>query len=128
MFINTPGPPILLHTENGGETWEDRSFLTDKALSAVYFNNQNLGWVAGNGIILHTTDGGQNWDEQWTGNYELRDIFFISEDTGWAVGDSFPQNYQIKDKGVLLKTTDGGDLWEAIYFEDWFRLNKVFFL
>lgn len=37
------------------------------------------------------------------GSPSLRDIYFVDERTGWAVGDS----------GVILKTTDSGESWSA---------------
>lgn len=35
-------------------------------------------------------------------NYDLRDILFINENTGWCVGEA----------GNLLKTINGGDKWD----------------
>lgn len=47
----------------------------------------------------------QNWVQQNSGTTkELRDVHFINENTGWAVGS---------DK-TFLKTTDGGDNWTSI--------------
>ena len=123
-YVNPPGPPILLYTESGGEIWEDQSYLTDKSLSAVYFTDQDNGWMAGNEIILHTTDGGQNWEEQVIEDYTLRDIYFIDNEHGWAVGDSVTNSY---DPGIVMRTSDGGGSWEVTSFDQWSRLNKVFF-
>lgn len=44
----------------------------------------------------------QSWAELSTGiTTPLRDVFFITEGKGWAVGD----------QGVILTTTNGGDSW-----------------
>nr|HMN24588.1 YCF48-related protein [Ignavibacteriaceae bacterium] len=54
------------------------------------------------GVVLKTEDGGKNWTTIQTQTMAmLYSIKFISQNNGWAVGDS----------GVVLKTTDGGVNW-----------------
>lgn len=63
---------------------------------------------SGTGIILKTTDGGRSWAEcSWPEGQgaavRLRSITFLSEGTGYVVGD----------KGTVLRTGDTGRTWTA---------------
>ncbi len=118
-----PQEPILLFTEDGGESWDDYSYLTDKSLSAVCFIDQENGWIAGYETILKTTDGGQTWNELWTGIHSFQDICFVDDDHGWVIGDS---NSISSASDVIMRTTDGGITWEKQYFE-WSYEKKIFF-
>jgi photosystem II stability/assembly factor-like uncharacterized protein len=38
-------------------------------------------------VVLRTTDGGLNWEDLPTGTVsDLRAVFFIDQDYGWAAG------------------------------------------
>jgi hypothetical protein len=55
------------------------------------------------GAIYKTTDSGTTWVAKTSGtNASLWGVFFVNENTGWAVGTD----------GCIIKTTDGGDSWE----------------
>ncbi len=63
-------------------------------------------WISGSpgSVILHSSDQGVSWQVQSTGiSTPLRDIDFIDEQHGWAVG-SF---------GTILTTANGGKTWRA---------------
>ncbi|MFN0215701.1 MAG: YCF48-related protein [Saprospiraceae bacterium] len=47
----------------------------------------------------------------------LRDLFFVSPDTGFVVGES----------NVLYKTTDGGDTWDDLHFNTLNSLGAIHF-
>jgi|ERR1035438_3894967 photosystem II stability/assembly factor-like uncharacterized protein len=52
----------ILHSTDGGLTWEKQTSGTTMSLQGVYFLNPNLGWAVGwSGTILRTTDGGKKW-------------------------------------------------------------------
>jgi len=52
--------------------------------------------------VKKSTDGGEHWTELSRATYNnLRSVFFIDRENGWAVGDI----------GVLIKTTNGGNDW-----------------
>jgi photosystem II stability/assembly factor-like uncharacterized protein len=118
------GPPLIRHTENGGEEWENYSSITDKSVSAVCFTGQDNGWIAGHETILHTTDGGQNWEELWTGSYSLVDICFVDPAHGWVLGDGVSDS-PVRD--MAMRTTDGGITWEEYFFEGSSSFKKIFF-
>jgi hypothetical protein len=61
-----------------------------------------IAFAVGKGTILATSDGGRTWARVWRGARELRDVDFVSAQTGWALGD-----------GLLLATTDGGRSWQS---------------
>lgn len=58
-------PGFILHTSDGGATWEELFVIDDYCLVDVFFTDDSNGWALGNmwptghgHIILHTNDGG----------------------------------------------------------------------
>jgi photosystem II stability/assembly factor-like uncharacterized protein len=102
-------PPIgsigsrILHSSDGGQSWQSQMWETERQLDDVAFINQQVGWVCGSGgLIRKTTDGGKNWSKQGTPTEDdLVEIQFINGDIGWAIGS----------EGEVLRTTDGGSHW-----------------
>ncbi|MEK6304509.1 MAG: YCF48-related protein [Acidobacteriota bacterium] len=94
---------VILHSRNGGKTWEERFVAFGRDLSRVYFFNEQTGWVSGDaGLILHTTDGGSSWQAQSTRtNRSLLEVTFLSPLVGWVLAS----------EGRLLRTLDGGLNW-----------------
>jgi len=112
--------PLLLALTTFAQTgaWARQRSGTMAWLHAVFFLDQNRGWVVGSkGSLLHTTDGGNTWTTR-TGPTEdvVRDIFFVDDQNGWMVCEV--NAYQLKTKeeprAYLMKTTDGGDHWKRI--------------
>ncbi len=97
---------LILHTEDGGLTWETQHQHPDEALWSIFFLDENTGWSVGWSEIYHTQNGGDTWETQDFPYVlgDLTDVFFLNPDTGWIVG-----TYQI-----VLKTTDGGNSWTKI--------------
>ncbi len=93
----------ILHTTDGGTTWETQNSNPDQSFWSIFFIDDNEGWAVGWSTILHTTDAGQTWEKQIKPSYpaDMTDVFFINHDTGWIVG-----TYKF-----ILKTTDGGNTW-----------------
>ncbi|MBN2213264.1 MAG: T9SS type A sorting domain-containing protein, partial [Bacteroidales bacterium] len=93
----------ILRTTDGGINWIllARQFFD---LNAVYFIDENTGWIVGDFIILRTTDGGDNWIDQ-TGdlNRSFYTVCFVDENTGWAAGE----------RGTIVRTIDGGETWNV---------------
>ena len=112
------GLGTILHTADGGETWDEQDSGTDFILERVFFVDRNHGWAIGGwprdaavsvyggmGVILVTADGGRHWSKQLDGEATwLKDVFFLNPRQGWAVGEY----------GMVLKTTDGGGHWRPI--------------
>jgi len=101
---------VILHTTDGGTTWEIQR--TQAAFfNSVDFINENEGWAVGGsgiqfdeGVILHTTNGGQNWVAQSNPILEsVNKVFFLDENTGWVVSNDW--------WGQIAHTTNGGQDW-----------------
>jgi photosystem II stability/assembly factor-like uncharacterized protein len=99
--------------------WEWATEMRSHQIRDIYFlPGEGIGWMVGNygggkdwaGTIWKSEDWGLTWQEQvdgtenWGGTIAqaLRGVFFIDENTGWAVGAY----------GVILHTADGGRNWE----------------
>jgi photosystem II stability/assembly factor-like uncharacterized protein len=97
----------IVHSQDGGMTWESQTSGTSAWLYSVHFVDRNRGWIAGHGgastVVLRTTDGGTNWIATDVGAADagLREIFFVDEFLGWASGPA----------GGLVRSTDGGLRW-----------------
>ena len=99
-------PGLILHSPDGGETWELQAGGGTEALFDVEMLDQDTGWIAGrNGLVLHTTDGGTTWSSQETPtDKRLYAIDFLDAQEGWAVGEF----------ATVLKTSDGGETWTLV--------------
>ena len=112
------GLGTILHTVDGGSTWEEQASGTNFILESVVFLDRERGWAVGGwprdydvaiyggmGVILATDDGGRTWRHQleavagW-----LSDVSFIDLSSGWAVGEY----------GTVLRTQDGGTTWNQM--------------
>jgi len=90
---------IILHTINGGDTWEEQICGITEVWKSVCFTDAETGWIVGGSTILHTTDGGYTWEEQPSGTTEgLNSVCFTDPENGWIVGDT----------GTILHTDNGG--------------------
>jgi photosystem II stability/assembly factor-like uncharacterized protein len=107
------GDGVLLHSADGGATWETQwgGGAADLRLSDVDMVDANVGWAVGDGsaaqksIVLHTTDGGATWTPQDPGDihFDLAAVHVLDPQTAWVVGDG----------EQILRTTDGGATWTS---------------
>ena len=59
---------LILHTPDGGVTWNRQNSNTLLWLETVCFINAKTGWAAGEGgAIVSTTDGGATWTKRESG-------------------------------------------------------------
>jgi len=101
------GDGIILHTENGGDSWDIRFARRGTYLFGIFFSDQNNGWAVGEGgLLLRTSDGGRLWSHlPTTGTIKwLNGIYFFDKLNGLIVGES----------ETVLATNDGGFTWEKI--------------
>jgi len=110
----------ILHSPDGGETWEPQESPTTELLTAVVFVDADHGWISGTrGVILATSDGGKTWTTQRSGTEnDLTGIYFLNPSEGWAVGQSH----------TILRTADGGRTWETLSTGEELVLKNVRFL
>jgi photosystem II stability/assembly factor-like uncharacterized protein len=103
---------VLLHTADGGKTWERRPTGAAEYLRAVRFVDPSRGFVVGMTVdtvtqdlgpskILATEDGGKTWTAVFTSPRSFFDVTFADANRGWAVGD----------RASIYATTDGGKTW-----------------
>ena len=81
------GEGMLLESQDGGDTWTNRTPANASGLNDVAFFN-NIGWLIGNaGQLYRTDDFGIDWVKQ---DIDLRNdlvaIFFLTEKLGWISG------------------------------------------
>lgn len=113
--------PIVLFTEDGGQTWTNRVADLQNLFKfgewgwKIQFLNERIGFVSlenfSEGAILKTIDGGNSWtrleinDPQHNAN--LEGIGFVEENRGWVGGWGTPAFVG----GQSSATSDGGQSW-----------------
>ncbi len=89
------------------------------------------GWISGDsGIILNTTNSGLTWNIQPTEIFEdIRTVFFLNADSGWALAWIFNPGPLEFSGTVILKTTNGGANWNRSMLPDTnYYYNDIYFL
>ncbi|MFC2084886.1 YCF48-related protein [Bacteroidota bacterium] len=107
----------IFRTVDGGTNWwwhVSTNYPLEKARS-VHFSNFYHDYSVGLfGTILKTDDGGVEWDlvSHIETTYDLNDIQFVNNDTGWVVGEfSYSHDGGLRYAGIILKTENGGVNW-----------------
>lgn len=120
----------VMKTDDGGQTWTQQFLPNPLGLDveAVFFLNQDTGWIAGSyKTIYATTDGGETWksqhDYELSNHYFLRDIHFYDALHGCAVGGGMQSN-----QPIVMTTSDGGNTWIESLPENDHELINVQFL
>ncbi len=103
----------ILHTDNGGETWQRQESPLAASLDKVTFVDAQTGWILGASwprsfhkeFLLHTKDGGQTWMQQDLPIPEdIIDTAWSDASTGWLVTEYYDFH--------VFHTTDGGKTWQ----------------
>ncbi|MDO7904867.1 YCF48-related protein [Paenibacillus sp. JX-17] len=119
---------IMLHTENGGETWKISSLASSHQISAIHFVNAKRGWLMtsmdstiGKEIktLYRTDDGGSTWSRimQNASNEQVQVGKQIISDQGYVVGMTFTDvnhgfvTVHNLGRPQLQVTADGGQSW-----------------
>ena len=109
----------VLKTTNGGASWGllSETFRQHTAFAKVFGDTMYMS--SENGYVSKSINLGTNWTEYQTGvDDRLRDIYFINNQTGYAVGDT----------GAVVRTTNGGINWTVQNPGTTQQLNEVYFL
>jgi len=119
----------ILHTKDGGTSWEAQESGTDYTLASIYFVDAQRGWAVGDGeTIIHTADGGKSWEKQQAPDVMVKDkevplssflmkVHFANERQGWIV----------TERTTILYTDDGGKNWRIQFKDQDFVLKSVSF-
>lgn len=105
----------FLHTDNGGETWEDWSKRLGNVdgwhLNAIGSSDGNLIYVAGEkGVLFRSVDGGNTWEVL---NSPYDGSFF-----GLVVGPGQDEALLFGLQGHIFRTSDRGDTWREVMTEN----------
>lgn len=102
------GTSKLLHTINGGVSWDTQSVPDIRIrLCSGFFLDSLHGWAGGfSSWMIHTSDGGKTWVTQHVGSLtdgiSSSDEYFIDSLHGWVACSN----------GIIEHTNDGGTTWE----------------
>ncbi|MCH8160478.1 MAG: hypothetical protein IIB88_01150 [Chloroflexi bacterium] len=117
----------LLHTTDGGATWEEQAKLRGDDVS---FADPRHGWFVGyTGQIFATTDGGDTWVEQERVSAGLSEVIALSPTHAVAVGVSrnFGDLFGIELPSTLAHTSDGGATWTELEFPRGSKFSEIEF-
>lgn len=95
----------VFSTKNGGINWLNQ-FTTDKLLTALYFVDENNGWIGGQyGFVWSTRDGGNTWELKplQPGLLLVENIFVDSWETVWVLATRTARDWDKMGKSVLFK-------------------------
>jgi photosystem II stability/assembly factor-like uncharacterized protein len=111
---------LIIHTKDGGVTWDSIPSGTERSLYTVEFINADTGFVGGredessppleNYLIQRTTDGGLNWEFQHLpagGQMMIMDIDFIEGPPGEPM-----RGFSTGGLSHTWRTEDFGETWD----------------
>ncbi len=96
----------VLRTSDGGAHWLSITVNNNYDNNAVYFFDQNNGWIATDSSILRTTDSGVNWFSVTSLTSSFYNMKFFSVNNGIAINRN----------GMFCRTTNGGVNWTVSSF------------
>ncbi len=109
----------VLHTRDGGATWEEQQVEEFLPITSVCARSANECWVAGyHGLIMRTIDGGQSWQRVDAYGTDYFSIAFDEKGTGWAVGK----------RGAVVRAEKGNLRWRLHDLTSAKELHSITFL
>ena len=94
----------LYSTGDGFNTWQAKDIQQlPGAITSIHFTSNQKGFITCSNVVYKTTDGGNNWAGVGYASSSLKQVNFLNEVEGYAVGDF----------GTVLHTINGGSLWQV---------------
>ena len=120
----------MIKTTDGGNTWTTRGDVSGYTgydpphIRDGWFFDSNNGYAVGDqgfssGVISKTTNGGVNWTTSVIPSTSITSVYFLNNNTGYAVGSYQPSAY---------RTTNGGLNWTTMTMGGTDQLQDVFAL
>jgi photosystem II stability/assembly factor-like uncharacterized protein len=105
LYPNTTSGGVILHTEDGGDTWETQLADDSQAFRQLEVVNERTAWVTGLGRLYFTNDSGESWYPSiaYSSLSGMSAVKFLNETHGWTA-----------TMQMLFKTTDGGQTWQNV--------------
>lgn len=99
------GGGIILHTTNGGASWELQLYNRSQHFDAIDIIDPQTIWVTCRGGLVQSNDGGQSWNSVPVidGQAGLGCVRFFNRTHGWT-----------STMGDVYKTVDGGVTWHNV--------------
>lgn len=124
------GDPFLLHSADGGLSWDTAFQTKEWAFSRVQFVDENTGFLSGDGnYFFKSTDGGENWEQivvdPGLEGFNAGYLHFLDENTGFygaSVGS------ETNWSPVIIKTVDGGQSWYQVFADSFAGAREFFFI
>jgi photosystem II stability/assembly factor-like uncharacterized protein len=124
-----PGEDHILFTDDGGNSWTDRTppesaapSIGDQKGASAFFFDENLAWVRylDSTIVWRTKDSGLSWEAGDELDVDIRipvdiappSIQFVNPETGWVM--IYLESGMSHDWIVLYQTKNGGLTWELL--------------
>ncbi|MBI5403749.1 MAG: T9SS type A sorting domain-containing protein [Ignavibacteriae bacterium] len=120
----------IFKTTNGGINWQ-RQFQDSGnycgSVNSVQFVNENTGYALegksqNKTLFLKTTNSGLNWDSVRYNHSKYYSMFFLNQNTGWISGS------WVNDSSPVSYTSNGGANWSNQLKNNFFTLDKVYFV
>lgn len=111
LYENYEGTPRdeIYKTVDQGVTWKAYSVPGEPKLKALYFFDEQTGFVAGySGFLYKTENGGESWTKINTGAFSISNISFHDRQKGY-----------INSEHKIFETNDGGQTWGFAAFTRW---------
>jgi photosystem II stability/assembly factor-like uncharacterized protein len=97
---------LLLKTENGGSTWNDIAFESDRHYWSMHGNlNTNL-WIGANQRIYSSADTGRTWSVKAT---------FLGGGINDILAISASRILGVTSAGIILRSNDAGASWDTVH-------------
>ncbi len=95
---------VVIHTNDGGATWQTQNSGTTEPLYIVRFVDSLHGWAGSNNTVLYTSDGGATWRQGAGILGSVYGLGFADANNGFAA----------ENVSIIYRTRDGGRTWTQV--------------